>query len=97
VLKVLVQPLQLSTTPTSIFRNPKNNCSVGTNAGDTFQKIQLLMRTGMLAKSNNKRHLHQVACSLTHFPSVNRAITASNTVVLSWDASVQPSVIVPVS
>ena len=34
----------------------------------SFQKIQFLMRSGVLTKSNNKRKLHQAACSLTQLP-----------------------------
>ena len=35
----------------------------------SFQKTQLLMRSGvLLTKSNNKRRLHQAACSLTQLP-----------------------------
>lgn len=33
-----------------------------------FQKIPFLMRSGVLAKSNNKQKLHQAACSLTQLP-----------------------------
>ncbi|KAI2500371.1 hypothetical protein MHU86_14114 [Fragilaria crotonensis] len=33
-----------------------------------FQKIQFLMRSGVLTKSNNKRKLHQAACSMTNLP-----------------------------
>ncbi|KAI2496716.1 hypothetical protein MHU86_17763 [Fragilaria crotonensis] len=34
----------------------------------SFRKIQFLMRSGVLTKSNNKRKLHQAACSLTELP-----------------------------
>ena len=34
----------------------------------SFQRIQFLMRSGVLTKSNNKRKLHQAACSLTQLP-----------------------------
>jgi hypothetical protein len=34
----------------------------------SFRKIQFLMRSGVLTKSNNKRKLHQAACSLTDLP-----------------------------
>ena len=34
----------------------------------SFQKIQFLMRSGVLTKSNHNRKLHQAACSLTQLP-----------------------------
>ena len=34
----------------------------------SFKKIQFLLRTGVLTRSNNKRHLHQAACKLDQMP-----------------------------
>ena len=33
-----------------------------------FKRIQFLMRTGVLTRSNNKKHLHQAACKIEHPP-----------------------------
>lgn len=33
-----------------------------------FTRIQFLMRTGVLTRSNNKKHLHQAACKIEHPP-----------------------------
>ena len=34
----------------------------------SFKKIQFLLRTGVLTRSNNKRHLHQAACKIENPP-----------------------------
>jgi GAG-pre-integrase domain len=33
-----------------------------------FKRIQFIMRTGVLTRSNNKRHLHQAACKISSLP-----------------------------